>query len=814
MRDRKEMLIDMLMYLEGEKELITREYLSEELEWAVRAARLYPAEWREARSAINHDYDIELTTDTLSRIYNRMRDWKAAHGYRSWIFNTLIRVLSIAKLTQNQVTDIIGRASYDPPAFDPLMRYTETKETMDMRHKMENIISKRKCKGVNRILDKGREIVDRLIGGTNRSYYVLSNGSSTGMQHMGQNVIDIMGNVLKPEGVELYGRFKNIIAMFGLLNDYSEDNEMIWLSVDKGTYDITGGEIVHIPDKDAKIREVYMMHPWIQIISKSAHYWFDRIAKGLEGNYTYGHRDWIRNIISKGWHQTKYIVSTDITKFSDTLDRSFILFILKEMGFPESVLSELDDLYSMPIIDKTRRKLYKDTMATYQGQYGDFPLITIANLVIQELIYYIAGQPKGKGYCAAVGDDTGLVFDECLENLMDIIEMCYAAAGMNISRYKTSIMDRGKGRIEFVKLNVDSEGIIPFINPRSFLEGGIDQIVREVFDMEWLPKDMIYNIFARIFDDESAKRLTELSIINGGISDHIIQEEDVLLFVNRLIRVRELLGRETTDLEAWLDKVDTLLRENGYDLSDTSLVGFLNKEGIELLQRDESRDVSDLIKMTILNTYKLGFSCKFKHHPSVMIGHKPSDLKYHYNLPESHPDRVRYKAELWAQIESYESEEAVRKRKESKLNRKVSTYESLMKGYMSFPVSHSILQYLGYHGYYPSDMVEFRRVQMDYSLARDRIALENAIEAILGPISVTHWGYNYIYPLMEWNGEKYRLYDVTYNSKYPQIPDQAIELLNQGMGTRLTRLDIMARFNQGSRSQIWKDFMDSANSIF
>lgn len=738
----------------------------------LRIVKLDPTAWREAKSAFMHNYSLNTSNRQIEKNYDTIKFIFERYGRRSITGNTLVRMVSVCELTFEQVAKIKKEDHSLPPAFDENLRFQETSESKTLRYELENCIINRQCSDINRILDIGRECFSKMLEEENADVYILKNGSTTRFQDLGVNLDDIMASIYKPDNIELDSRFGKLMRFLNMSNRYTDDDGYLYLQMKIGN--VEQGDHMNIPDKDGKIREVYRLFPWIQIISKALHYRLDKIAQRIEGNYTYNHRGWIKKLLDEGWVKNKIIISTDMTKYSDTLDRNFLLLILANMGIPKKILDEIDDLYSLPIADNLKRSIYSGTKATYQGQYGDFPLITIANLILQCFVYYKTRQIKRIGYCAAVGDDTGMVFDYGDPNiLMNSIVQVYGCVGVNINKSKTHILNNGTGIIDFVKLEVDQYGIIPFINPRSIVNNDIDSVVRDVYNLNLDNNIDIRDLLCDLFGKSEGKNLYELSVINGGISYHQLTKRDVLLYQMRLLQLSKLLGRDIDNLRIWLQNLKNLL-SNNYDeigdklrLRDTALIGWLNTEDIiECQNRDINID--DMIEMKMLNCQETGLKGNEYKIIDELLDKEPLVMKEQYNKSDLDKTKDKYLAGLWENIIDYETQAAYRKQKEAKRKRKISVYLPLMNNVLidsEFNLRTSIF----YQKDYPKTIREYEELRTFRIKVNNAKKLHELIISSIYTYSQCSYGNWYYYN--DYEGIKYRYYQVHTNTKYTIMPE-------------------------------------------
>lgn len=746
-----------------------------EWKWAIKNAFNYPDKSREVRSSIlqatGRDPDWDAKTE---EIYERYTSWLGICGRDSMLFNTLIRSVSVAQLSKKQVDNIQRKKDKDPPAFDTSFRAEQTEYRRKLRLELSEWLRKSNDPWLASVRAKFSKEIERLKNLKEDQLIKLTNGTTTMIQWDTFNVNDIVSIVFCPE--DFKDKFERLGKFFRVGNRYSEDDPFLYVEIPQcEMYSSYGGEHLNIPDKDGKIREIYRMFAWIQVLSKAVHKSMDNIVKDLEGNYTYNHREWLRNIVNKGWNKSKYIIGTDMSKYSDTLDRSFIMELLEVFGFPTGIVTDLDLLYSQDIWDSLRQKGLHNTLATQQGQYGDFPFITLANLVLQRFVYYKLNLPCLEGYTAAVGDDTGMVFDKKPENIITVIQDVYGCVGVRINKTKTSELDHGVGRVDFVKRELTVDGIIDFLNTRAIWNNNIDSVIRDVFDLESCTDSTKISILKAMFGIEGGENLAALSIINGGIKDTPISEGDLLIYLERNRQITKLLGYNPDETNLLLIRLQSYLKT--YDpidehyLCETPLISFLDEEEIERAS-DNLDQLDEMIKLEILNMTRLGLRRGNKKHVQALLNKVPSELRSEFEKKDWDPTKDKEAAELWADVTNYETYAAYRRRSEAANRRKVSVMLPVINGFFNDIGHYPIPEYLYYPELLIKSVEEYTQAIIPYKAARTIEILKGKLQNIkFETKSVCGNTYDYV-KILEDNGrwKTYRLYDVLYHSRYDMIP--------------------------------------------
>lgn len=578
---------------------IDLEEISNGLYECLRYARKDPARYRDERHDLLSRRAPEDVSDSspLKKIYSK-------YGARSIYTNTAARMVSLIKLTPLEVKK--RTKEFKPPAFDISLPYSES--VPDNMNAYKLLDKWRDIPGLRDIIYKLRNVrtyyENRYSDPNKRRIILLDNNSSQGYCSGTVNITDLMGNIYYyPPLVDKITNqdvtFPHLNRLVGLLNSRDDDDPFAYL-MKEDQFNGYKFNVVAIADKDGKIRIIFQGSNDIQTISKGMHELLDSVARSLEGNYTYNQRDWIKNLVSKGWHTYKHIIGTDMSKYSDTLHRQFMLEILRRAGFTEDELRELDILYSAPVRN-VNGDIIGDvisTMASYQGQYGDFPLITICNLALQSMVMYILGSAYDNDHDAAVGDDTGMIFDVVKENAMEVIVNVYGSVGVRINKLKTGQLngpsDHGEGVVDFVKLRFDRYGIIPYLEPKPYFTEDFDQAIRDIYDSIFLSEEQKERMFEILFGVKAAKILMDKSIINGGINMRVIEPRDVNELLSNRIMLTDLNKLKFGTFYTWLNQAYKELLDCGYSWRDTvfSELKECKEKEIELRHKLDDNDIT------------------------------------------------------------------------------------------------------------------------------------------------------------------------------------------------------------------------------
>jgi hypothetical protein len=603
----------------------------------------------------------------------------------------------------------------------------------------------------------------------NEQIIKLVNGSSTRIVDNGININDILSIAFADP--DIVAMFPETIRFFHITNFEYEYLEVS----DHGQ----GGDHMLIADKEYKTREVYRMTSTVQVISKAVHTLLDTIARKIPGNYTYNHTGFLKKSIELGRIHKGNLVSTDMSKYSDTLDRRLIMGILEKIGLPPKVVSELDVLYSLPIKDKHTTRIFSDTNATYQGQYGDFPMITITNLYLQCCVRDRMGRHSLMEMYndnAAVGDDTCFYFpDGDPEVQLNTIIDIYGKAGVNINRTKTHILANGIGSIDFVKRVVDKDGIIPYWIPNLLVsEERSDEGVREVYRYydETGDRSTCLKVLNQVcgWSIEESTKLMNLHRINGGIREDSITEEDLMLYMARVIDLDYSTRLSDNGSKRWLSNFREGLKEQGLNLFNTPFMAYYTH--YDSLEDENStyatpESIDQDIYNNITNMSRIGFRVRDLD-IREWLGKTWNDVK-DLDMLQDYMTSFRFK--------------------EDQKNINKVYQDMLMKTPRDLDVLHLYGQEISSLEDY---IIESNKLE-SFHLITNKLKCKVYWE--------TYFGYTYVYTYL--GGRKVRLYKVDYQSNYDLPTNQ--ELSDMGLSTR--EIDVLRRTmpSRNNCYSFWKD---------
>lgn len=761
------------------------ETITDGLMECLRYAMKQPDRFREYRHELLSNRKPEMVPDEfpLKYLYN-------IYGPRSWYTNTAAKVVSLVRLSDLEVKR--RTKNFTPPAFDMSLPYKDPVEwELNAYYWLDKWEEVEGLRNIIHILsDTIKEYRNKYNDPDKRRIVLLDNNSSQSYCSGTVNITDLMSNIyvypyLKDPVTEDDLTFSHLSKLTGVLNSRDESDPFCYL-LKEDIFTDHKFKVIAIPDKDGKIRIIFLGAADIQTVSKGLHEMFDSAARKMDGNYTYNQRDWIEKIISNQWHKFFYIVGTDMSKYSDTLHRKFIIKILEKAGMTPDELREIDMLYSLPVenLDGTILGDVIRTMASYQGQYGDFPLITIANLALQSIVKHCLHEPMIKDGNAAVGDDTGFVFLNYHPNAMEVIKKVYGSVGVRINESKTGQLHHKyvpDGVVDFVKLRFDKDGLIPFFEPKPYFNKDFDQAIRDIYDSIFLTKEEKSEVFTWIFDDQVRNLLMDKSVINGGINFRLITPEDVNELISNKIMLTDLNKIRFGSFYTWMNQVYKEMLECGFSWRDTvfsetkgvkdklnELKELLSNNDI-LLDEYEAR-ADGLIMLEVAKVAEIGL----KHDPAdfhELVGQNPVDIWNNHKLKKN---KQLYNKELERFYEMIKDSESVMGRLKKK---NVKGSHTVYKSKIEFELGDGELEdWLNISKSIKPKLIEFDDIKDYQENIVDVVKYSNAYKTYTYLRSTglliertnaygTHW-------YVKWNRVQYRLFNNHPTSKYPPLTEQ------------------------------------------
>jgi len=613
---------------------VSSEDMIEVYKWAL----VHGPEFREVKSFVTHGQSM-----SLSLLEDKQRIANIIHKYDSNRLGqqTLLKLNNSCRLSKDTINKLNRELKY-PPAFDKLIDAPHSEAEEDQ------LIMMSKVPGSNaeNVMDMMKDLFRKGMSALKEEVIILTNGSATGIQNNGINITDVLGIAFVDR--EFLTHVPRILEYFKIRN---YDPELEYIEVDSKGIGFTHRMI---PDKEAKTREIYQGRPWVQVVSKGVSRVFEWIARRMPGNYTYNQMDYLNSLVERGFPIADILImSLDMTKYSDCLSRRFILKFCRQLGIPEDVLKELDYLWSMDVDDPTTARRWSGSDSVYQGQYSIFAVMTLVNLYILACVYDQVGEKQyykwdndNKKWISnhgVVGDDTSAVFQEHKDpiEVRNIFQNTYRKVGVNLNMTKTHHMLNGEGYIDFVKRNMDCLGVLPYVIPSQLIEHPrTDRSVRELYRvyMEGMPVEKV-KILAKAADwtEDEISQLMTLSVINGGISDHEITLEDILLFKTRYTRLIGIGDLKRSDTSRWLHEFKDFLEEQGLTLMNTAFIGYI-PEAVAILDEKIDEDELPLLRKSaeqidqyllglIENSNVIGYSEDHYFDLQSWVGKRPSEIE-------------------------------------------------------------------------------------------------------------------------------------------------------------------------------------------
>lgn len=591
-------------------------------------------------SCINHELDFNDDHEEVMLFYDKVIMMLSKLPKESLLYNTYIRLISGYHLTSKELkeeTEFMIPCAYDRDLLP--VRYGNS-ELNVIKFEFVDYLRNGKSKFIVDVRD--------MIKGFNflRKPTMLSNNTS---------MDDINGIDMNDIIQQIYGNEKWYDMVKPILDFFDKGNEYDYIEY-RPKHEITSS---FIPDKGLKVRIIYRICGYLSVALKYVHNDLDRIARHIEGNYTYDQMGWLIGLVNNNYHKNCLIVTTDMSKYSDTLPWEIIAEVLK-WRYPNDVVDAITNCYQSTMYDKRHDKYYEDLMSSLQGLFGDFPLITVVNLCMQDFIYHKLGLNHGtfiEPYRnAGVGDDTGMVFfnyhnvDKC----MDMIYDCYNAIGVNINMDKTHFMDHGVGFIDFVKLKLTKNGIGFSFSGRGLIDYGAgvsyDVFIRDICNYVNNLSRLIDPIMVTYYKDtinylkgSDYKWLFEVSIINGGLNKDYITESDIATFIYRLYKVHD--GEITKYDDVTKFEMANRLR----DIKQLCKHIDITKTRLRLILDEDDELTEDNIILKLLNVMSLGYSTcdPGKYDLFKLVGYNP-EYVYNVKLDSEHdyPEDVKRECEF------------------------------------------------------------------------------------------------------------------------------------------------------------------------
>jgi hypothetical protein len=584
---------------------------------------LFPKQCKVAIDEVAHT-NLEPSLDPVTiKCKEVLKNLSETFGVFSPVYQSIVKMIIDCELDPKDIKKEVKERNVLPAAFVPSIVAHPSFEMWPVVSFVDNIFDKEyesdpiyfdKYTNVLRLKSYIQKKSERFFKrrSCKRRLIKLSNGSSTRIEDE-VNVQDLNGSIyIAEEEIQLIQRCQCLLDWLHIDNFKDEFKLLETIQVQN-----TFGSVNYAPDDSGKTRVSFLIDSCIQVVSKAFHEYLDYLVKDLSCNGTYRQQAVIRNMIVKGRNRREgVILSTDMSKYSDTMQRSYMIQTLEWIGIPPEVTGCLNELYSLPLWDSVLKRTTGRTTASYQGQYGDFPWITLMNIFNQLACYDFVNYTYGTKYYidlrlkkignklisrndmnCAVGDDTIMAFPgwkHRAEDLFEIVQAVFNRVGVNINLSKTHWIRDGEGCCDFVKRFITKEGLIPYLRLQSAVSVNLDERCEEMLRFyrdnmvskeEW---DSIVDCFV---PPDYAEPLKRLHILNGGIVDSIITPEDIRLFYYKnTVYSRSQALRNKDEIRKWIDMVHRC-----YDIKliDTHLISFLVQEisPISVKEEEEEEEV-------------------------------------------------------------------------------------------------------------------------------------------------------------------------------------------------------------------------------
>lgn len=680
-----------------------------EMETLVRHAKLNPSEFRSARAQFRHHKDMGIKTKHYQELIGYMTKLESKYGNRSLIFQTMIEAVSCVKLSSKQIQSLYRKSGL-PPAYDPSKR-SPLSDPIELSDDPRISLKGSSIRAdffawidttddpiishLKRMLTK--PMVKR--DGTRKAdkYALLRNGSTSGITYHNRRWLDIEAQCFVFP--EFNYEYPAISRYFGIINHVEGLDNFVYLEI-PNEWKGMGGIHTVVSDKDGKMREVYFLLAAFQSICKGIVDRLDPKMRECWGIYTYRQKDWLESILEFGFNKTKLLITVDMEKFSDTILRKYLLELLNHLGIPEPVITELEELLSVPIFDRVLDEPLGTHEVVLQGQYSVFLFMSVLNICLQRYINDIYNNRRSnkirddhtRFYSAALGDDTGMIFDRGeFSIIFRRIQEVYGSFGMRINELKSDHIDKGVGQGDFAKVHFDSAGIIDHINPKNIQNNNVDEFIKDILNLS-KPTQYKIALLDSLFGTGSAKRIISLSSINGGLSDHAILEEDINYYINNLTRINFIINKENRpDEYGDLITLSRLYKEAGSSILSSPLVLFIPEEQRILIETLSEEEAVDLLITSVLNANTVGADIDFEILKKA-IGLQPSILKKAFT-DEQHSQDKTILSEIYLEFKKFDS--FIAKRKLESTGRKSSIYLPSITGTCEVMYSkHPIISHL------------------------------------------------------------------------------------------------------------------------
>lgn len=610
---------------------ITEEFVQDLMRMRYKA-EFDPAGYKELKDKWTHGISCELDSKVKISMNEIFDKFFRKYGKFSVQFMSLLKVGVGIEYDSKEVAEIYKRKNETPPAYDLTLRASCYDE--NILKVMNEIILEKKVpdgfKNTQRFIDRCRMLAGKYVGMVQPKVYRLRNGSATRIKNA-YNIVDITGVVFHNE---------NYSAPSHILDRLKVIRKEYWDTLDISSFGDTHGMHFIVPGKECKIlREVYAMDPEVQLDGKAIAEYMRFVAKGFDTNATLEQYRWISKCIEEEWNKLYWIISTDMEKYSDSLNRLKLIDILILCGILyEEEREELNRFWGLDVYDRDKKVILRNSDSVKQGQYSIFDAMTIANMFLQCIVYdlleedneYRDKNGKIRNKNSALGDDTVLAFINEQKKGLYVVQEVFGYVGVKISKSKTHIMSRGrdyingeekedKGFIDFAKRMVTEDGLLSYVSANAISKDNFDDYVMEYYRI--LEEDPeLAEEFGRMYLKDRFSFIANLHKINGGRRIDAITDSDMILFeykLNRLVSQNRVKPHE-------LEKQLRFIKSQGIMLSNTKLLGWLpDYDGDDAYMPNERDD--EIIIANIMNYLEFGRDLDFI--PSEYVGKTWEEVK-------------------------------------------------------------------------------------------------------------------------------------------------------------------------------------------
>lgn len=617
--------------------MITKELLDDLIRMRYKA-EIDPAAYKRLKDMFTHGIPCDIDNDLEKSMYDIFDKFKNKYGLLSSEMMSLMKVGVGIEFSAKEVAEIYLKNNEIPPAYDLSLRARCYDE--NVIEVMNSIIGERivpdHMKNTLKFIERCKYLRRKWEMNLKPKVGRLRNGSATRLKYQ-QNIVDITGVVFRNSN---YKPPENILNRLGAIRksywDYIDATETLG--------DYHGSHFI-VPGKECKVmREVYAMDPEEQLDGKIIADYLRYIAKAFDTNATLEQYRWIWKCIGNDWNNLYWIISTDMEKYSDSLNREYSLEILSLCGIIDDVeKDELNRFWGSDVWDRDRKCGLHGSDSVKQGQYSIFDMMTIINMFLQCVIYdllkedieYRDEDGRIRNMNSALGDDTVLAAPNEHPEGLDLVQAVFGYMGVKISQAKTHQMSRGydyrdglksdnPGFVDFAKRIITKDGLIPYVSTNAIMKDNFDDYVMEYFRIR-IEDEELAEEFGQTYLGSKFLFIKNLHKINGGMRTDEISDDDMILFEYKMNKLSTNSHISISELNKQLDFIERC----GVKLSNSALLGWLpGYDGDDMYIPNDTDDL--IIRSEILNFRDYGRSIDFI--PSDYIGMTWDQVKDDENI--------------------------------------------------------------------------------------------------------------------------------------------------------------------------------------